>query len=183
MKQVHSMSQVIVALISTTIILQALLLNGPQANASGNQGCWSTPTVPGRQQSCSCTVGSIGPLANYHCGSQGMNKRAYKTCRPSDAGYKNCGREFEKVGSSWDCGISVNWTVWTACIGAALVCEAQCAGTSPTTWKKCYACWSAYIAACTGCSIRTCTKENSIALWGLEMIYATDSCPDGSTGA
>ena len=176
-------TRVLAAILSTTLILQFIQLHIAEANAAGNQGCWASPTVPGIQQSCSCSLQFIGPLPDYHCGSEGTSQRPYKTCKPSGAGYQHCGRGYVQVGSTWDCGIAVNWTVWTACIGAALVCETQCAASSGSNWKKCYAFWSAYLAACTGCSIRTCTSDNTTPLWGLEVIYATGTCPDESTGA
>ncbi len=183
MKKLDRKTGVFSVMLSLTILIQSSPFQTLEVNADGSQGCWATPTVPASGSACSCQLGYFGPLPDYHCGSQGFSRRSFKTCRPAGAGYKKCGRESVEIGSSWDCGIRVNWNVWSACIGAALICESQCAASTPSNWKKCYACWAAYIAACTGCAIRTCTIRNSTPLWGLEMIYATGACPDGSTGA
>jgi len=171
------------ATVSAEIIVQSLQIFGVRANADGASGCWKTPTIAGGSRSCSCRSESYGVLADYNCGSQGYTQRSYKTCLPSDAGYQSCGSDYVQIGSSWNCGIQVDWKIWSACIGVGLVCEKQCiASAANFNWKTCYTCWAAYIAACTGCGIRKCNTNGSTPLWGGEINYATGSCPDGSSG-
>ena len=111
------------ATVCAIVIVQSLQVSSVRINAGEDAGCWKTPTVAGGSQSCSCRAESYGVLTDYNCGSNGYMQRSYRTCKPSGAGYKRCGTDYVQIGSTWGCGVGVNWKVWSACIGLGVLCE------------------------------------------------------------